>query len=209
MAWRLHPTQQHASEAFLNLTKNQAISIGAAMRPTDNVGSRMSFRGLKTDRAISYKMRATWLAPEVVRATARLVQLNERLSPQRARELVAEAEAVGDTVFLIELDPNEGSGVIPLDWTASLQPKDLVQGNLERSMQRSGSCKESARSRVFSSVTMHTMFWTVFRLRTDTGAPLFGEGTREAELVISIQGREGGVSWPIPDSIRKRLAAMN
>ncbi len=26
---------------------------------------------------------------------------------------------------MIEIDPNEGSGVIPLDWRALLQPKDV------------------------------------------------------------------------------------
>jgi len=119
---------QPTSDAYMNWSKAQATSVGAAMRRTDNVGNRMSFRGLRTERAISYKMRATWLTPEVIRATARLIQLNERLSPERMRAVVAEAEAAGDAIFLIELDPDEGSGVIPNEWTAVLQPKGLPRG---------------------------------------------------------------------------------
>ena len=37
--------------------------------------------------------------------------------------LVAEAEAAGDTVILVEIDPREGSGVIPRDWLSLLRPK--------------------------------------------------------------------------------------
>ena len=29
----------------------------------------------------------------------------------------------GDTIIMVEIDPNEGSGVIPTDWEAFLQPK--------------------------------------------------------------------------------------
>ena len=51
------------TDTFLTWDKRQATAIGAAMRRVDNVGSPLSFRGLKTDKAISYKMRATWLTP--------------------------------------------------------------------------------------------------------------------------------------------------
>jgi len=61
---------------------------------------------------------------------------------------------------------------------------------------------------VFKRDYAYDVFWAVFRLKTETGAPFFGLDVREVALVVSIQGREGVVSWPIPDSIRKRLTAM-
>ncbi len=66
---------QGADDAFLTWSRRDATDIVANIRRTDSVGNRMSFRGLKTDRAISYKLRATWLTPDVIRATARGVQL--------------------------------------------------------------------------------------------------------------------------------------
>ncbi len=199
---------QDTLDAFLNWSRDQATTIGSAMRRVDNVGNRMSFRGLKTDRAISYKMRATWLTPEVIRATARLVQLNERMSPARARALVSEAEVAGDAIFLIELDPNEGSGVIPNDWTAVLQPKGLPRGD---SGAATGTVVPKPRdvralSGVFKRDYSYDIFWVVFPLHSDAGAPLFAPAVREAELVVTIQGREGIVSWPIPDYVRNRLS---
>jgi hypothetical protein len=192
---------------FLTMTKEQATSVGATMRRTDSVGNRMTIRGLKTDRAISYKMRATWLTPDVIRATARLAQLAERLSPEKAQGLVAEAEAAGDTVFLIELDPNEGSGVIPLDWTAILQPKGLAPGDAGA---MPGKITEKLRdvralSGVFRRDYAYDVFWAVFSLKTAAGAPVLPESTADAELIVNIRGSEGAVSWPVPDSIRKRV----
>jgi len=49
----------------------------------------------------------------VIQATARLLQLSERLSDGQVEELVREATAAGDVVILVEIDPREGSGVIP------------------------------------------------------------------------------------------------
>ncbi len=198
------------ADAFLNWDKGQATSIGTAMRRVDNIGSPMSLRGLKTDRAISYKMRATWLTPEVIRAAARLVQLNERLSPERARALVAEAEGAGDTVFLIEIDPNEGSGIVPEDWTAILQPKGLARGEAGAVHGTKNARLQDVRalSGVFKRDYAYDAFWVVFSLKNESGRPLFDPGTREAELVVNIHGREGVVSWAIPDSIRNRAASM-
>lgn len=50
------------------------------------------------------------MTPDVIGANARLLQLSLRLSDDQTRKLVAEAEAIRDTVILVELDPREGSG---------------------------------------------------------------------------------------------------
>jgi hypothetical protein len=197
---------QEEADAFLRWTKDQAAEVGAAMRRTDSVGNRMSFRGLKTERAINYRLRATWLTPEVIRATARIIQLSERLSPAQTQALVTQAEAAGDTVFLIELDPHEGSGVIPSDWAALLQPKGLAPGEAGavRGVMVPALRDVRALAGVFKRDYAFDAFWVVFPLKAETGAPLFTATSREAELVVSVQGREGVVSWPIPDSVRKR-----
>ena len=52
-----------------------------------------------------------------------LAQLSDGLTDDQTEALVGEAEQSGDIILLIEIDPREGSGVIPLDWVALLQPK--------------------------------------------------------------------------------------
>ncbi len=195
---------QSVSDPFLSWNQGQAASIGSAMRRVDNVGNRMSFRGLKTDRAISYKMRATWLTPEVIRATARLIQINERISPDRARSLVAEALAAGDAIFLIELDANEGSGVIPADWAAVLQPKGLPRGDAGAVTGRVAPELKGVRglSGVFKRDYSYDAFWVVFPLQAESGVSLFPSGVGDVELVVNIHGREGVVSWVMPDYVR-------
>ena len=77
------------------------------------MGGRLDTRILSREHSYNYKLRATWLTPEVIRATARLAQVRNWLSVEETLALVAEAEAAGDTVILVEIDPREGSGVVP------------------------------------------------------------------------------------------------
>jgi hypothetical protein len=86
-------------------------------------GSAVFFdtRILSTNRSYNYKLSATWLTPEIIRARARATQLSGFLSDASTEELVTEAGAAGDTVILVEIDPREGSGVIPLEWGAFLR----------------------------------------------------------------------------------------
>ena len=50
-------------------------------------------------------------------------------------------------------------------------------------------------------------FWVSFRLTPEERSVLFGPGVTEVELVVSIQGREGIVSWPVPGSVRDPFAS--
>ena len=198
---------QTADDAFLAWSRRDATAIVEGMRRTDNVGNRMSFRGLKTDRAINYKLRATWLTPEVIRATARAIQLDERLSPADARQLVEAAEAAADAVFFVEIDPNEGSGIVPLDWTAILQPRGLPRGEAgaARGVLDSKLRDVRALGGLFKRDYAYDAFWVSFRLTPEERAVLFAPGVTEVELVVSIQGREAVVSWPVLAAIRDRL----
>jgi len=198
---------QAADDAFLGWSRRDATDIVANMRRTDSVGNRMSFRGLKTDRAINYKLRATWLTPDVIRATARAIQLDERLSPADTRRLIEEAETAADAVFLVEIDPNEGSGIIPLDWTAILQPRGLPRGEAgaARGVLTPKLREVRALGGLFKRDYAYDAFWVAFRLTPEERTALFGPAVTEVELIVSIQGREGIVSWPVPGAVRDRL----
>ena len=117
-----------AQDEWLSWSATTAEAVGKAMRQSGRVGGYFDMRVTSTNKSYNFKLRATWLTPDVVRAGARLIQLQERLSDEEARQLVATADGAADTIVLIELDPREGSGVIPLGWTAHLQPKDRPQG---------------------------------------------------------------------------------
>lgn len=200
------PTAQ--DDAYLSWSEEQAVRIGERFREDGRVGGFLDTRILSTDRSYNYKLRATWLTPLAIRAAARLAQLRELLTDDETRALVAEAEAVGDTVILVEIDPREGSGVIPLDWVAVLRPKagegeevPRVRGESRPALRR-----VKALGGVAERDYSYDVFWVVFPLRTESGEPLFDEGTQEAELVVRIYEKEGRVSWPVPASIRERLA---
>ena len=42
--------------------------------------------------------------------------------------MVKAGDEAGDTIIMVEIDPREGSGVIPTDWSASSRSKDGLNG---------------------------------------------------------------------------------
>jgi hypothetical protein len=129
------PAHAEAGE-YLEWSAGQARRIGQAWRVNGRVGGILDFRVVHTEHSYNYKLRATWLSREVIGASARLAQLTDNLTNDQTMALVKEAEAAGDTVILVELDPREGSGVIPLNWSAFLGPngssldgENVVKGN--------------------------------------------------------------------------------
>jgi hypothetical protein len=156
---------------------------------------------LKTERSYNYKLAATWLTADVIRATARLAQLASRLSPGETQALVAEAESVAGTVMMIEIDPREGSGVIPGTWEAFLQPKGrphvAQRGTVNPQLR-----EVKALGGVLRRNYDYDRFWVVFPLRRDDGTALFAAEDTTAELVVRIYDKEGHVAWPIPKEIK-------
>lgn len=190
-----------AQDDWLGWSASRAEVVGKAMRQSGRVGGWLDMRVKSTNRSYNFKLRATWLTPEVMRACARLLQLQERLSDEETRQLVARAEATADTIVLVELDPSEGSGVIPLGWTAHLQTKDhpkspVAKGSLMPRL-RDVPVLKGVDKRDYA----YDVFWVGFPLDRD-GTPLFGPEDQEAELVVRIEGKEGRVTWAIPPSIR-------
>ena len=193
---------------FLRWTRDRAESVGQSMRVKGRVGGIFGLRGLHTERSYNYELRATWLTPEVIRATARLAQLSDGLTDDQTEALVREAVRSGDVILLVEIDPREGSGVIPLDWVALLQPKGAtgdapgaVKGESVPQLRT-----VRALSGVFRRDYDYEQFWVVFPARG--GAVSFlAPGVTEAELVVRIFNKEGRVAWRIPESVR-RLTAL-
>ena len=189
------------SDDYLRWSAGDAERVGRSTYQQGRVGSVWDTRGLKTERAQNYKLAATWLTPEVIRATARLLQLRSRMSENVARDLVTEAETGIDTAFIVEIDPREGSGVIPRDWEAFLQIKDRpganVRGTIEPRLR-----DVRALAGVLRRNYDYDRFWVAFSTTVD-GKPLFGPGDRVAQLIVRIHDKEGRVEWPIPASLTK------
>jgi len=203
--------QDPAAESYLTWSASQAEAIAKNLRESSKIGSSFDFRGLHTDRSVNYKFRATWLTPEVIRAAARLQQLKYRLSDKQTRELVAEAESAGETVFMVEIDPREGSGVIPMDWRAILQPKDLKSG--------SEGAVSGVKSPAFQNIKALAgttrrdydwdVFWVAFPLVDKNKNPIFPVGVSQLELIVGIYNSEGRLSWQVPESIGTRIKSLS
>lgn len=182
---------------YLNWSAAQAERVGKSTRINGRVGGVLDFRVVHTEHSYNYKLRATWLTREVIQATVRLLQLTERLTDGQAEELVREATAAGDVVMLVEIDPREGSGVIPNGWSAFLGPagndRDVVRGENIPDLERMKGLRG-----VYRRDYNYELFWVVFPLKDADGAALFPSGVTRAELTVRISNKEGRVSFPVP-----------
>jgi hypothetical protein len=102
---------------------------------------------------------------------------------------------------MVEIDPREGSGVIPNDWEAFLQPKGVpdaaVRGTIEPSFR-----DVRALGGVLRRNYDYDRFWLTFPL-TVRGKPVFGSEDRAAVLLVRIHEKEGRVEWPVPVSLAR------
>jgi len=195
-----------ADDDYLHWDAKYAAQMALNQRANGQVGRSLDFRVLATDRSFNYKLRATWMTSSAIRGAARLQQIARALSDTETRKLVADAEAVTGTVVMIEVDPREGSGVIPRDWVATLapyagsvQPSRTVRGVNDPKLRDVPALAGGAR-RDYA----YEVFWVVFPLRTDEGSPLFVPENKEAELTVRIHDKIGRVRWAIPDSARTK-----
>ena len=196
--------QSDASLDYLRWTRQQAEGASQSMRVNGQVGGSFDLRIIRTERSYNYKLRATLMTPDVIRGTARLLQLSNGLTNDQAVELVKEAETAGDLVVMFEIDPREGSGVVPLDMVVLLRPKGgdggtAIGGTLVPALRNI-----RALSGGFRRDYAYEQFWAVFPLREDRGAALLAPNVADAELVVRIYDKEGRVSWAIPSALRAR-----
>lgn len=202
---------QEQSEAYLSWSAGQAVEVGKAWRSDGHVGGAFDLRVIHTEHAYNYKLRATLMTPEAIRAAARLEQLRLRLTDEQTRALVAEADAPGQITVMVELDAREGSGVIPLEWRALLRPKGSKEGAAQEvagvSTPRLRNVK--ALAGVARRDYAYDVFWMVFPLANEKGEPTLPPSADAVELVVGIYNKEGRVSWRLPDSLRRRLQALS
>jgi len=195
-----------AEDDFLHWGAKQAKAIALATRVNGQVGGSFDLRVVGTDRSYNYKLRATWMTPQVIRAVARLQQLAKALTDDETRKLVADAEAVGEIVIQVEIDPREGSGVIPNDWVTLLGPR-AEKGTISRALRGISNQKLRNLPALAGGVPRdysYEVFWVVFPAKGDDGQPLFAPADKEAELSVRIHSKLGKVRWPVPDYVRRK-----
>lgn len=186
------PEASRADDTYLSWSADQAQSLGALAYKRGSVGSFFTARLLKTERAINYKLAATVLTPQTIRATARQLQLRSRLAPAQTVALVTEAEQIGGLAVMIEIDPREGSGVLPLDWEAFLQPEDQPDAAVA-GVNTPALRDVKALAGVLRRNYDYERFWFVFP--TDAAASFAATG-RNLQLIVRIYDKEGRVEWP-------------
>ena len=203
-----------AQDSFRELDKNyvswsdkQTLQLGEIWREKGRIGGFFDNRITSTDKAFNYKLRATLMSPELIRAAARREQLRNGLTEAEMRKLVAEAEKEKSLVLLIEIDPREGSGVIPNDWRAMLQPKGLdTESNKSIRGIKNQSLRDITTFRgVFTRDYDYDVFWVAFPLQDDKGNPLWTNIPNQLELVVGIYNKEGRVTWKVSDILKTRI----
>jgi hypothetical protein len=103
---------------------------------------------------------------------------------------------------MVEIDPNEGSGIIPLDWESFLQPKGSTDPNLAvRGKINPDLRKLRALQGVMQRNYDYDRYWVVFPLKHEDGSPVITSSVKELELVVRIFNREGSVSWLAPTAL--------
>jgi hypothetical protein len=201
------PTSNARDDDYLSWTADQANDVGKRWRVNGRVGGALDLRVIHTEHAYNYKLRATLMAPEVIRATARLEQLRMRLTDAQTRELIAEAEKTEGLVVLVEIDPQEGSGVIPLEWRSALRPKGAKE---DSSLTIPGINTPALRQvKALAGVARrdyaYDVFWVVFPLKDQQGKPIWEAPPDAMELLVGIYNKEGRVSWPVSEQLRQHL----
>jgi hypothetical protein len=191
---------------YLTWTKQQATQIGRKWRVAGRVGWRAGFQ-LFYSGVYYYELRGTLMTPEAIRAAARLEQLGRHLTDDETSALVTEAEKVDGLVVFIELNPREGSGVIPLDWRTTLRPKGAKDNS---PLAIAGTSTPALRhvkvlTRVGPRDYGYDLFWVVFPMRDKQGKRIWETLPNEIELVVGLNDKQGRVSWRVNDSLRQRL----
>ena len=194
-------------EDYLTWTKQQATKIGLKWRVAGRVGWRPVRFEITYSGVYFYELRATLMTPEAIRAAARIEQLRRHLTDDETRALVMEAEKIDGLVVFIELNPREGSGVIPLNWHTTLRPKGVKD---DSPLEIGGTSTPALRhvkalTRVGPRDYAYDVFWVVFPIRNTQGKLTWETAPDEIELVVGINDMRGRVSWRVNDSLRQRL----
>jgi hypothetical protein len=165
---------------FLTWPESKCVQIGKATLRKGSIRGRRTI--LSTERSHNYKLKATLFTPTMIRAAARLLQIRRHLSDAETLEIVKNAEAAGPVV-LVELDPNEGSGVIPSDWHAFLASGSQEVEGKEAAELRSQPVFQGVLGRNYD----YDRIWVAF--------PDFKGEQNGLKLTFEIEGKRETVSW--------------
>ena len=185
---------QSATGDFPSLTEKQARQRMADFRKNGQVGGSFDFRVTNTDRSYNYKLRATWITGEVAGAAARILMLARGYSEEKARASLLSLES-SKTYILVEIDPREGSGVIPRGWTANFGPRDSSDSQVPGAVLAADSAWRDFLS-AFPRDYAYDVFFIEFPVNMQ-GAALTSSNT-EVELTVRIYDKVGKVRWRIP-----------
>ena len=189
---------------FLTWDAKTSVSIGESWREKGRVGGYFDTRIIDTNKSYNYKLRATLMSPQAIRAAARMEQIRSRLTEDETKNLVAEAEQE-NLVILVEIDPREGSGVIPNDWRAFIHSKNSAADVSIRGINKSNLRNYKALQSVSKRDYDYDLFWVSFSLTDKNGVPLWKSVPNELELIVGINEKEGRVMWKVTNELRLRI----
>ncbi|MEJ7861996.1 MAG: hypothetical protein WKF90_10225 [Pyrinomonadaceae bacterium] len=189
---------------FLTWDVKSALAINESWRVKGRVGGFFDTRMFDTNNSYNYKLRAILMSPEAIRAAARVEQIRSRLTDDETKKLVAEAEQE-NLIIIIEIDPREGSGVIPNDWRAFIGSRNSNANELIRGDNKSSLRNNKALQSVSKRDYDYDMFWISFPLIDKNGSPVWKVVPSELELVVGINAKEGTVVWKVTDELKLRI----
>ena len=198
--------QSNSKEAYLSWSAQQATKIRESWRVKGRVGGFFDTRIISTDKSFNYKLRATLMSPEAIRATARIEQINNGLSDKETNALVAAAEKFKSLIVIVEIDPREGSGVIPNGWRSSLKPKDAENSNSAlRGINRNDLREVAALKGSVNRDYDYDIFTVEFPLKDEDGNFIWKIVPTEIELTVGIYSKEGSVNWKVSEELKTRI----
>jgi hypothetical protein len=133
--------------------------------------------------------------------------LSGRLDEPGARTMAADAIKGAEVVVLVEIDPREGSGVIPDEWIAQLEPRVSKEQTLpaltgkKTPERRTDPAFQGVRRRDYA----YDRFWVSFPLTKDGVATIAPEAA-DIQLIVRIYDKAGRVSWPLTPDLRRALS---
>jgi hypothetical protein len=74
------------------MNENEARQIIKSMRMSGKVGGSLDLRISSTDRSYNYKLRATWLTPQVLQAAGRLLEISKGLDHAEVERIIQARE---------------------------------------------------------------------------------------------------------------------
>jgi hypothetical protein len=123
------------------------------------------------------------------------LEISKGLDHAEVERIIQEVEPDSAYYVLVELDPREGSGVIPRDWLARFGPKGIedrhVSGQL---IPNQGSWRQLIS--VFPRDYSYDIFIVKFLTELQNGIKVLDTPDSEAELLVRIYNKTGNVKWP-------------